>query len=305
MRYILSTFPVFVSLFVVASAQEAPQKFSIPALVKEMSPGVVHVAVVNSAGKPTAYGSGFVIEPAGTIVTAYHVIRGATAAMVKTSDGEIYDRVDVAQYDLRRDVAILRIQPYRQLKALRLANEDEVVVGEDAAAIGNPQGLEATVSAGIVSGYRQAEGYRLVQTTVPVSPGSSGGPLFNMADFTRRVAASSHAALGDRVTASATAGSWRVLHAHGQSFRDACTGTITIANGRFLFIPETPGHGIDVPGTSIAEVERNSTVGYSMQAFHVRLTNGTNHNFSHVDEGGRPQHPGAIIYAGMVAKRGQ
>ena len=146
-----------------------------------MSPGVVHISSLNAAGKPERLGSGFVIDPAGTIVTAYHVIRGATGAMVKTSDGEIYDRIDVVQYDLRRDIAVLKIQPFRQLKALRLASDDDVLVGDEAAAIGNPQGLEATVSAGIISGHRQVEGFRLVQTTVPVSPGSSGGPLFNMA----------------------------------------------------------------------------------------------------------------------------
>ena len=180
MRHLLVT-TALVSTAVVCIAAQSQPKFSIPALVKEMAPGVVHIAVLNTAGKATGYGSGFVVDPGGTIVTAYHVIRGAAGAMIKTADGEIYDRVDVVQYDLRRDVVVLKIQPFRPLKALQLASDDEVVIGEDAAAIGNPQGLEASVSAGIISGFRQAEGFRLIQTTAPVGAGSSGGPLFNMA----------------------------------------------------------------------------------------------------------------------------
>jgi hypothetical protein len=177
----LLTVATVLTVAISLQAQDQPtQRFTIPALVREMSPGVVHIAALNASGKSTGFGSGFVIESSGTIITAYHVIRGAAGAMVKTADGEIYDRIDVVQYDLRRDIVVLKIKPFRPLKALRLANDDELVVGEDAAAIGNPQGLEATVSGGIISGYRQAEGYRLVQTTVPISPGSSGGPLFNL-----------------------------------------------------------------------------------------------------------------------------
>jgi len=182
MRNLVAMGIVAASVVVSVFAQE-PQgqaRFSIPALVKEISPGVVHIAALNQTGKTMRFGSGFIVNSSGTIVTAYHVIKGASAATVTTADGEIYDKVDVSQYDLRRDIAVLKIQPFRALKALRLAIEDELAIGEDAAAIGNPQGFEASVSAGIVSGYRQAEGYRMIQTTAPVSPGSSGGPLFDM-----------------------------------------------------------------------------------------------------------------------------
>jgi S1-C subfamily serine protease len=160
--------------------EEALKRLTLPELVREVSPGIVHVASLGRQGKATNLGSGFVADPAGVIVTSYHLLRGAEGAMVKTSDGEVYDRVEVLEYDIRRDLLILKIRPFSPLHALRLAQADRLSLGDDVAAVGNPQGLENSVSSGIVSGHRQAEGYRLIQTTAPVSPGSSGSPLLNM-----------------------------------------------------------------------------------------------------------------------------
>ena len=154
--------------------------YTIPELVQEMSPGVVSVAVVDRDGNVLTRGSGFIVDSSGLIVTAHHLIDGAVYAMVKTQDGEIYDRIDVVDYDRRRDVAIISIRPFSVLQALKLAPMDNLVIGEGAVAIGNPQGFDHSVSEGLISGYRQMTGYRLIQTTAPLSPGSSGGPLFTM-----------------------------------------------------------------------------------------------------------------------------
>jgi len=118
-------------------------------------------------------GSGFVVNPDGVIVTNYHVIRGANALQIKMKDGEIYDRVDVVDHDERRDLAVIKSRAFKKLPTLTLASE-QPEPGEEAVAIGNPQGLEHTVSVGVVSAYRQAEGYRLMQISVPISPGSDG-----------------------------------------------------------------------------------------------------------------------------------
>lgn len=153
--------------------------YAVPDLVKAMSPAVVFIGNVDAGGQVTSIGSGFVVDPDGLMVTNYHVIEGAQALQIKMKDGEIYDRVAVLDYDSRRDIAVLKIRPFKKLPALALA-ATAPEPGEEAVAIGNPQGLEHTVSAGIVSAYRQAEGYRLIQISVPISPGSSGGPLFNL-----------------------------------------------------------------------------------------------------------------------------
>lgn len=160
-------------------ASETVKRYAVPELVKAMAPAVVYIGNVNARGEETAFGSGFVVDPSGVIVTNYHVIQGASDLLVKMKDGEIYDRVDVLEYDTRRDLVVIKIRAFKPLPTLALADR-EVEVGEDAVAIGNPKGLEHTVSAGIISAYRQAEGYRLIQISVPISPGSSGGPLFSL-----------------------------------------------------------------------------------------------------------------------------
>jgi S1-C subfamily serine protease len=159
--------------------QAGAKRYTVPELVKAMSPAVVYIGNVNGRGEVTSFGSGFVVDATGIIVTNYHVIDGASDLQVKMKDGEIYDRVDVLEYDQRRDIAVIKIRAFKTLPTVAL-DEGEVEAGDDAVAIGNPKGLEHTVSAGIVSAFRQADGYRLIQISVPISPGSSGGPLFNL-----------------------------------------------------------------------------------------------------------------------------
>jgi hypothetical protein len=162
-----------------AQAQTA-KRYTVPALASSMSPAVVFIGNIDESGKVTSIGSGFVVDPNGLIVTNYHVIHGARALQIKMKDGEIYDRVDVVDFDVRRDLAVLKIRAFKSLPSAKLGDSGRLEVGEDVVAIGNPKGLEHTVSAGMISAFRQAEGYRLLQISVPISPGSSGGPLFNM-----------------------------------------------------------------------------------------------------------------------------
>ena len=155
------------------------KRYTVPELVKAMAPAVVFIGNADAKGDVKSIGSGFVTDPSGVVVTNFHVIRGARSLLVKMKDGEIYDRVEVIDYDERRDIAVLKIRAFKTLPSLALADRD-IETGEEAVAIGNPQGLEHTVSTGVVSAFRQAEGYRLMQISVPISPGSSGGPLFSM-----------------------------------------------------------------------------------------------------------------------------
>lgn len=174
------------ALLAVATAASGGQKpdpqkrYTVPELVRTMSPAVVFIGNAGRNGQVESIGSGFVVDASGIIVTNYHVIQGAQALQVKTKDGEIYDRVEVVDHDERRDLAVLKVRPFKPMPTVSLASV-EPEVGEEAVAIGNPKGLEHTVTAGMVSAFRQAEGYRLMQISVPISPGSSGGPVFNMA----------------------------------------------------------------------------------------------------------------------------
>jgi hypothetical protein len=131
--------------------------------------------------KPIARGTGFLVRPDGAIMTNYHVIAEGNVAVVKFADGTILPVDGVLATDKFHDLAIIKIHG-KTFETLTLGNSDQIQVGEEVVAIGNPLGLELTVSNGIVSGIRTDEKQedKLLQITAPISHGSSGGPLFNM-----------------------------------------------------------------------------------------------------------------------------
>jgi hypothetical protein len=133
-------------------------------------------------GKPVAQGTGFVIGNDGAILTNYHVVAEGSSAVVKFPDGAFCVVDGVLASDKARDIAVIKIHG-QNFRTVPLGDSDQVQVGEDVVAIGNPLSLESTVSNGIVSGIRtfKEEGGKFLQITAPISPGSSGGPLFNMA----------------------------------------------------------------------------------------------------------------------------
>ncbi len=158
-----------------AASQRAP---SLPELARSVSPAVVLIATSDKNGNPLAEGSGFVVDANGLIATNLHVIKGAYSASVTLANGDTYDSVLVADADSRKDLALLQIKAV-DLKFLRFGDSDSVQVGQHVVAVGNPEMLANSVSDGIVSAVRQLEGMRLLQITVPISHGSSGGPLLN------------------------------------------------------------------------------------------------------------------------------
>jgi hypothetical protein len=176
----------FLSLILLAAgvvaAQSAPPRKDIPAIAKAANGVVVSIITSDKDGEPVAQGTGFLVSRDGRIVTNYHVIKGASSAIVKLPDGAFYDVDGVLAFDKARDLAVIRAHG-QNFRVVTLGNSDRVQVGEEIVAIGSPLSLESTVSSGIVSGIRtiQEEGGKFLQITAPISPGSSGGPLFNMA----------------------------------------------------------------------------------------------------------------------------
>ena len=127
-------------------------------------------------------GSGLIIEPDGYVLTNHHVIEGAGMIMVRLSDEEEYEARVVGR-DPRTDLALLKIQGRGKFTAVRLGDSDALRVGDWVVAIGNPFGLEHTVTAGIVSAKGRVIGAGpyddFIQTDAAINPGNSGGPLFN------------------------------------------------------------------------------------------------------------------------------
>lgn len=129
-----------------------------------------------------ALGSGFIISKDGYIMTNDHVVNGADTVTVKLSDGRTFDATIKGQ-DEKLDLALLKIETKEALPVAALGDSDKLEVGEWVMAIGNPFGLEQTVTAGIVSAKGRVIGAGpyddFIQTDASINPGNSGGPLFN------------------------------------------------------------------------------------------------------------------------------
>ena len=127
-------------------------------------------------------GSGFIIDKEGYIITNNHVIEGADEIRVKLSDQEEFEATIVGK-DKKTDIALIKIAPPPGLPVVTLGDSDSLKVGEWVMAIGNPFGLDQTVTVGIVSAKWRKLGMGpyedFIQTDAAINQGNSGGPLFN------------------------------------------------------------------------------------------------------------------------------
>lgn len=138
---------------------------------------------------PQGAGSGFVWSKKGYIVTNYHVIHNAAGgANVQLEDGSVYE-ASLAGYDQHKDLAVLKINaPPARLTPIRIGQSENLQVGQKVFAIGNPFGLDHTLTTGVISGLNREilsitrhpiEG--VIQTDAAINPGNSGGPLLDSA----------------------------------------------------------------------------------------------------------------------------
>jgi S1-C subfamily serine protease len=135
---------------------------------------VVTILVQRADG--SAQGSGVIVDPSGVIATAAHVLAGATSARVRLASGDVLTVEGIIDTDPERDIALLRVAGF-QLPIARLGNSDSLTLGQRLLAIGTPIGFETTVADGLLSGIRTDSTGRFLQISIPVSHGSSGGPV--------------------------------------------------------------------------------------------------------------------------------
>ncbi|MFA7302105.1 MAG: DegQ family serine endoprotease, partial [Candidatus Shapirobacteria bacterium] len=133
--------------------------------------------------KQRSLGSGLIIDREGYILTNNHVVEKAQTIKVKLSDEKEYDAAIVGR-DPKTDIALIKINATQPLPAATFGDSDRLVVGDWVVAIGNPFGLEHTVTAGIVSAKGRVIGAGpyddFIQTDASINPGNSGGPLLNL-----------------------------------------------------------------------------------------------------------------------------
>ena len=169
---------------------------SVNEIYERAAPGVVRINATNNStsggstdpfgGNQAALGSGFVIDKTGHIVTNFHVVDGASEVTVSFSNRDTV-RAEVVGTDPSTDLAVLRVDASASaLTPLTLGNSDVVQVGDSVVAIGNPFGLDRTVTSGIVSALQRLITApnrftidHVIQTDAPINPGNSGGPLLN------------------------------------------------------------------------------------------------------------------------------
>ncbi|HEU4965040.1 MAG TPA: trypsin-like peptidase domain-containing protein [Bacilli bacterium] len=168
---------------------------------------VVLIYVYDADGELLGSGSGFVVGADGKVLTNAHVIEGATKAKIVFQDQTEHETNLVLQYDEDRDLALLQFEA-SDLPTIKFGNSDRLELGEQVVAIGSPIGIQNTVSSGLVSGlnrttedmlgglieeedmadlteeelaeWEKLSNLKFIQTTAPISFGSSGGALFNM-----------------------------------------------------------------------------------------------------------------------------
>jgi len=187
----------------VASAENAPQGITEPSVVSDeqnsievyrtLSPGVAFITttsyqqdVFGDTEEGRGSGSGSVIDNQGHILTNYHVIEGAQKLNVSLGGAKTYP-AEVVGADPDTDLAIIKITPPQEgLTIIPLSDSDKLVVGQKVLAIGNPFGLDRTLTTGVISGLqrpirgrnnRPIEG--AIQTDASINPGNSGGPLLD------------------------------------------------------------------------------------------------------------------------------
>ncbi len=135
------------------------------------------------APRSSGIGSGVIIDSAGLVLTNNHVVAGGGKVVIKTHDGREFVATEVLT-DPQTDIAVLKFSGDASLQAAKLGDSDAIAVGDWVVALGQPFGLESTVTAGIVSAKNRGIGItdreNFIQTDAAINPGNSGGPLVNL-----------------------------------------------------------------------------------------------------------------------------
>lgn len=173
---------LILTLYVFITATSSFGQKPLKTLIKENEKSVFLIQCFNDKNQMVSTGSGFFIDKAGIAYTNVHVIKDAFQAKIKTIDGKFYNVEKIIDYNSTLDIAKIKIINPANINfpAIKIASKKSEK-GDEVFTIGNPDGLESSVSSGIISSIRTIPDYReCYQITASISPGSSGGALFNM-----------------------------------------------------------------------------------------------------------------------------
>jgi serine protease Do len=155
----------------------------IPEQFRRQFEGAEHFEMPEPAPQG-GFGSGFLVDPKGVVLTNYHVVAGAESVEVSLSDGRKFTSKDIV-LDAKTDLAVVRIEAKGALPFLEIGDSDQMEIGDHVLAAGAPFGLLGSVTHGIISakgrnGLSMNMYEDFLQTDAPINPGNSGGPLLNL-----------------------------------------------------------------------------------------------------------------------------
>ena len=149
---------------------------SIPQLVAKTKPATIQIVAFDENWSTIRTGTGFFISPDGLAVTNFHVIQGASHPSGRTNEGAVFKFERVVAHPPGVDLAILKFEA-DGVACLHLGRSTDAVEGQTVLVIGSPEGLQGTVTEGIISAFR--ENRSMIQISAPISAGSSGSPVMN------------------------------------------------------------------------------------------------------------------------------
>lgn len=148
-------------------------------IAKLLKPSIVYIEIFDSEGNDLGAASGVIATKDGEIFTNYHVIDGVSSAQVTLADGRVLDVTNISGYNPKYDAVVLKVNA-NDLQPAKFNFSSTAQIGDKIYTLGNPLGLEDTISDGLISTInRVIDGVTFIQISAPISPGSSGGALIN------------------------------------------------------------------------------------------------------------------------------
>ena len=189
-KYSLFILPFLIFCFspiVIANSDEPvyiSTKKELQQIYREAIPSIVVITTFEKDDKKifglreVGQGSGFIVGGNGIIVTAFHIAKGADDIQVSFNNGKLYNVKEIVDYDPRLDVCLLKIDT-EDLPPVLFGDDNSLEPGDKVFSIGAPQGFEYSISDGLFASKRITPNQVCLQFTAPISPGNSGGPLFD------------------------------------------------------------------------------------------------------------------------------
>ena len=177
-------FSFFISIVIGTTFLHSQNK--APGVYKKYNPAVVKILTYHSDNSPCGQGSGVVLKQYGWIVTNYHVL-GDAPRLSCAHNGKHYRLDSIIAYDSKKDILVMKIAPdlekniNEKIPVMKIAGRKELIIGEEVFALGSPLGFENTITNGLFNGVRSStdSSQNFIQISAPLSPGSSGGAVFN------------------------------------------------------------------------------------------------------------------------------